>query len=63
MKSIFGGSIVNIQEKTALVTGVSGGIGKAVTPAWKTYGSIHLLVNCLGVAYQAPFLYLFPIAF
>ena len=54
---------MNIQEKTALVTGASGGIGKAITPAWKTYGSIHLLVNCLGVAYQAPFLYLFPIAF
>ena len=54
---------MNIQEKTALVTGASGGIGKAVTPAWKTYRSIHLLVNSVGVAHQAPFLYLFPIAF
>jgi 3-oxoacyl-[acyl-carrier protein] reductase len=28
----------------------------AIAKAWKEYGPIHLLVNCAGVAYQAPFL-------
>lgn len=28
----------------------------AIAKAWRTYGPIHLLVNCAGVAYQAPFL-------
>lgn len=28
----------------------------AIARAWKTYGPIHLLVNCAGVAHQAPFL-------
>ncbi|MBD2022461.1 SDR family NAD(P)-dependent oxidoreductase [Leptolyngbya sp. FACHB-36] len=28
----------------------------AIAQAWRDYGPIHLLVNCAGVAYQAPFL-------
>lgn len=28
----------------------------AVAKAWRDHGPIHLLVNCAGVAYQAPFL-------
>ena len=28
----------------------------AIARAWKAYGPIHLLVNCAGVAHQAPFL-------
>jgi 3-oxoacyl-[acyl-carrier protein] reductase len=28
----------------------------ALARAWKNYGPIHLLVNCAGVAHQAPFL-------
>ncbi len=28
----------------------------AVAQAWRDHGPIHLLVNCAGVAYQAPFL-------
>ncbi|MBD0303815.1 MAG: SDR family NAD(P)-dependent oxidoreductase, partial [Tolypothrix sp. T3-bin4] len=28
----------------------------AVAQAWRDYGPIHLLVNCAGVAHQAPFL-------
>lgn len=28
----------------------------AIAQTWKTYGPIHLLVNCAGVAHQAPFL-------
>lgn len=100
---------MNIQGKTALVTGASRGIGQAIafelakqgvkrllivarsaeklteiatdieslgvevipipldltdriqvnvamSQAWRDYGPIHLLVNCAGVAYQAPFL-------
>lgn len=100
---------MNIQGKTALVTGASRGIGRAIalelakhgvkrlllvarnadrleelaldiealgvevvplaidlgdrvqinvvlSQAWRDYGPIHLLVNCAGVAYQAPFL-------
>lgn len=100
---------MNIQGKTALITGASRGIGRAIAielaqqgaqrlllvarnrqrlvevaaelealgvevvtlavdlaqpievniaiaRAWKTYGPIHLLVNCAGVAHQAPFL-------
>ncbi len=100
---------MNIQGKTALVTGASRGIGRAialelaqqgvkrlllvardearlaevateiealggeatilaldltqlvevniaVAQAWRDYGPIHLLVNCAGVAHQAPFL-------
>ncbi|HBL13926.1 MAG TPA: 3-ketoacyl-ACP reductase [Cyanobacteria bacterium UBA11162] len=31
-------------------------VNVAVARAWKTYGPIHLLVNCAGVAHQAPFL-------
>jgi 3-oxoacyl-[acyl-carrier protein] reductase len=27
-----------------------------ISQAWRDYGQIHLLVNCAGVAYQAPFL-------
>src|ERR671932_1510689 len=100
---------MNIQGKTALITGASRGIGRAIAielaqnganrlllvardrqrlmevateiealgvevvtlaldltqpievniaiaRAWKTHGPIHLLVNCAGVAHQAPFL-------
>lgn len=100
---------MNIQGKTALVTGASRGIGRAIAlelgqqgvkrlllvardaarlaevateiealgvevvtlaldltqpvevniaiaQAWRDHGPIHLLVNCAGVAYQAPFL-------
>jgi 3-oxoacyl-[acyl-carrier protein] reductase len=100
---------MNIQGKTALVTGASRGIGQAIafelakhgikrlllvsrnpqrlaeiavdlegmgieviplpldladrvrvnvviSQAWRDYGQIHLLINCAGVAYQAPFL-------
>ena len=100
---------MNLQGKTALVTGASRGIGQAIafelaksgikrlllvarnqqrlaeiatdiaamgveviplvldltdrvrvniviSQAWRDYGQIHLLVNCAGVAYQAPFL-------
>ncbi|HEY9832907.1 MAG TPA: SDR family NAD(P)-dependent oxidoreductase [Stenomitos sp.] len=28
----------------------------AIAQAWRNYGPIHLLVNCAGVAHQAPFL-------
>lgn len=28
----------------------------AIAKAWRNHGPIHLLVNCAGVAYQAPFL-------
>ncbi|OLP17087.1 3-ketoacyl-ACP reductase [Leptolyngbya sp. 'hensonii'] len=28
----------------------------AIAQAWRDYGPIHLLVNCAGVAHQAPFL-------
>ena len=28
----------------------------AIAKAWRDYGPIHLLVNCAGVAHQAPFL-------
>lgn len=28
----------------------------AIAQAWRTHGPIHLLVNCAGVAHQAPFL-------
>jgi 3-oxoacyl-[acyl-carrier protein] reductase len=28
----------------------------AIAKAWRTHGPIHLLVNCAGVAHQAPFL-------
>lgn len=28
----------------------------AIAQAWRDHGPIHLLVNCAGVAYQAPFL-------
>lgn len=31
-------------------------VNVAIARAWKTHGPIHLLVNCAGVAYQAPFL-------
>ena len=100
---------MNIQGKTALITGASRGIGRAIAielaqqgakrlllvardrqrltevatqieamgvevvilaldlsqpvdvniaiaQAWRNYGPIHLLVNCAGVAHQAPFL-------
>ena len=100
---------MNLKEKTALVTGASRGIGRAIAlelaqqgikrlllvarnrqklaevaseikalkvevitlavdltqpvdvniaiaNAWREYGPIHLLVNCAGVAHQAPFL-------
>ncbi|MEW5858738.1 MAG: SDR family NAD(P)-dependent oxidoreductase [Cyanobacteriota bacterium] len=100
---------MNIQGKTALITGASRGIGRAIAlelaqqgakrlllvardadrlaevaaeiealgvkaailpldlaqivevniaiaQAWRDYGQIHLLVNCAGVAHQAPFL-------
>ena len=100
---------MNLKTKTALVTGASRGIGKAITlqlaqrgvkrlvlvsrnrkklaevaseiksldvevitlavdltqsvattiaiaQAWRNYGPIDILINCAGVAYQAPFL-------
>jgi 3-oxoacyl-[acyl-carrier protein] reductase len=28
----------------------------SISQAWRTYGPIHILVNCAGVAHQAPFL-------
>ncbi|HBE37039.1 MAG TPA: 3-ketoacyl-ACP reductase, partial [Cyanobacteria bacterium UBA11368] len=28
----------------------------AIAQAWRDYGPIHLLINCAGVAHQAPFL-------
>lgn len=31
-------------------------VNVAIAQAWRNYGPIHLLVNCAGVAYQAPFL-------
>ncbi|ACK71834.1 short-chain dehydrogenase/reductase SDR [Gloeothece citriformis PCC 7424] len=31
-------------------------VNVAIARAWKTHGPIHLLVNCAGVAHQAPFL-------
>ena len=31
-------------------------VNVAVAHAWRDYGPIHLLVNCAGVAHQAPFL-------
>ncbi len=34
----------------------SSAINIAIAQAWKTYRPIHLLVNCAGVAHQAPFL-------
>jgi 3-oxoacyl-[acyl-carrier protein] reductase len=32
------------------------GVNIAVAQAWRDYGPVHLLVNCAGVAHQAPFL-------
>lgn len=29
----------------------------AIAQAWRDYGPVHLLVNCAGVAHQAPFLH------
>jgi 3-oxoacyl-[acyl-carrier protein] reductase len=34
----------------------SSSINIAIAQAWRTYRPIHLLVNCAGVAHQAPFL-------
>lgn len=31
-------------------------VNVVISQAWRDYGPIHLLVNCAGVAYQAPFL-------
>jgi 3-oxoacyl-[acyl-carrier protein] reductase len=31
-------------------------VNVAISQAWRDYGQIHLLINCAGVAYQAPFL-------
>jgi 3-oxoacyl-[acyl-carrier protein] reductase len=31
-------------------------VNVSISQAWRDYGQIHLLVNCAGVAYQAPFL-------
>jgi 3-oxoacyl-[acyl-carrier protein] reductase len=31
-------------------------VNVAIAQAWRNYGPIHLLVNCAGVAHQAPFL-------
>ncbi|HEY9878352.1 MAG TPA: SDR family NAD(P)-dependent oxidoreductase [Leptolyngbyaceae cyanobacterium] len=31
-------------------------VNVAIAQAWQQHGPIHLLVNCAGVAYQAPFL-------
>lgn len=31
-------------------------VNTAISQAWRDWGPIHLLVNCAGVAYQAPFL-------
>lgn len=31
-------------------------VNLAIARAWRDYGPIHLLVNCAGVAHQAPFL-------
>lgn len=31
-------------------------VNVAIAQAWRSHGPIHLLVNCAGVAYQAPFL-------
>lgn len=31
-------------------------VNVVISQAWRDYGQIHLLVNCAGVAYQAPFL-------
>jgi 3-oxoacyl-[acyl-carrier protein] reductase len=31
-------------------------VNVTMSQAWRDYGPIHLLVNCAGVAYQAPFL-------
>ena len=31
-------------------------VSAAVAKAWRDYGAIDLLINCAGVAYQAPFL-------
>lgn len=32
------------------------GVNVAIAQAWRDHGPIHLLVNCAGVAHQAPFL-------
>jgi len=32
-----------------------GGRGRYIAKAWRDHGPIHLLVNCAGVAHQAPF--------
>jgi 3-oxoacyl-[acyl-carrier protein] reductase len=34
----------------------SAAVDIAIAQAWRRYGPIDLLVNCAGVAYQAPFL-------
>lgn len=31
-------------------------VNGAIAQAWRTYGPIHLLINCAGVAHQTPFL-------
>ncbi|HEY9644564.1 MAG TPA: SDR family NAD(P)-dependent oxidoreductase [Coleofasciculaceae cyanobacterium] len=31
-------------------------VNVAIAQAWRNYGPIHLLINCAGVAHQAPFL-------
>jgi 3-oxoacyl-[acyl-carrier protein] reductase len=31
-------------------------VNVVISQAWRDHGPIHLLVNCAGVAYQAPFL-------